>query len=52
MKSRFSEHLQVCFRLDKNIAYVVEVIYIEAALLLAMASNLNECAQAGRERLN
>ena len=50
MKSRFSEHLQVCFKLGKipeNIAHVVEVIYIEAALLLAMVSNLNECAQAG-----
>ena len=39
-------------KIPENIAYVDEVIYIEAALLLAMVSNLKKCTQAGRERLN
>ena len=39
-------------RTSGNIAYVDEVIYIEAALLLAVISNLNKYTQAGRESLN
>ena len=39
-------------RTSRNIAYVDEVIYIEAALLLAVISNFNKYTQAGRESLN